>query len=68
MGPWNFTTNKYDYIDYDNINRTINNTENLLIRWGKHKAFAAFEPVNEPWFGTDTEVLKQFYRDTRKLV
>jgi hypothetical protein len=40
----------------------------MLIRWGNHSAFAAFEPVNEPWWNTPMPVLKDFYRDARKLV
>lgn len=40
----------------------------MLQRWGKHPAFAAFEPLNEPWWNTDIDILKDFYRKVRKLV
>ena len=67
MGEWNLETNKYDHINYDNINWSVKNSEALLARWGNHSAFAAFEPVNEPWWNSDFEVIKDFYRTTRKL-
>ena len=38
------------------------------MKWGNHPAHAAFEPVNEPWWNTPLDVLKDFYRDVRKLV
>lgn len=40
----------------------------MLKRWGKHPAFYAFEPVNEPWWNTPIPTLKDFYRKVRKLV
>jgi hypothetical protein len=40
----------------------------FLKRWGKHKAFHAYEPVNEPWWSSDLPTLKDFYRTVRKLV
>lgn len=68
MGEWNIETNKYDSINYDNINWSIDNSEKMLLRWGQHPAFYAFEPVNEPWWNSDGEVLFDFYRKVRKLV
>lgn len=38
------------------------------MRWGNHSAFGAFEPVNEPWWNTPLEPLKDMYRQVRKLV
>jgi len=40
----------------------------MLIKWGSHSAFAAFEPVNEPWWASDFDVLKNWYREVRPLV
>jgi hypothetical protein len=44
------------------------NSKDLLTRWGSHSAFAAFEPVNEPWWASDYVTIKDFYREVRKLV
>lgn len=68
MGDWNIAEGKYDRINYDHINWSIQNSENLLKRWGSHKAFGSFEPVNEPWWSSDIDVLKNFYRSVRPLV
>jgi len=68
MGQFNRETYKYDNINYDNINWSIRNSEKLLQRWGNHPAFGAFEPVNEPWWNSNIDVLKDFYRAVRKLV
>lgn len=42
--------------------------EDLLVRYGTHSAFGAFEPVNEPWWNTPLEPLFDFYRESRALV
>jgi glucan 1,3-beta-glucosidase len=68
IGHWNLTTNKYDSIDYANIKASVDKSEALLKKWGSHPAFGAFEPVNEPWWSTPIDTLKQFYRDVRPLV
>jgi len=67
-GEWNITEGKYDHINYDNLQWSLDVTENLLTRWGNHSALAAFEPVNEPWSNSNIDVLKDFYRAVRKLV
>lgn len=68
QGQWNFTTWSYDFINHTNINLSLKNAEDHLKRWGHHKAFAAYEPVNEPWWSSDMDELKDFYRKSRKLV
>ena len=68
MGYWNLTTQKYDHINFENLNWSLNNSEALLRRWGNHSAFGGFEPVNEPWWNSDIPVLKDFYRSVRSLV
>lgn len=52
----------------ENMQRAVNISEGLLKRWGNHPAHAAFEPVNEPWWNSNLDILKDFYRDVRKLV
>jgi len=37
-------------------------------KWGHHPAVYALEPVNEPMWGSDLDVLKQFYRDARDII
>ena len=66
MGEWN----GYEYvsINYDNINWGINNVIALMERWGSHPALYALEPVNEPWWSSDEDVLKQYYVDCRNAV
>lgn len=68
MGKWNVTAKKYDSFDYANINNSVRRCKEVLIRWGMHPAFAAFEPVNEPWENSDIDVLKDYYRQVRLLM
>ena len=68
MGNWNSTTNKYDILNYDNLNHALDVAEGILGRWGSHSAFGAFQPINEPWQNTDIDILKDFYRKVRKMV
>lgn len=49
LGKWNRETRQYDSISQENIDRSVRLSEGLIMRWGDHPAFAAFEPVNEPW-------------------
>lgn len=42
--------------------------EGLLQRFGSHSAVIGFEPVNEPAFVTDIYALKNYYRESRRLV
>jgi len=52
----------------ENIDRMVRISESFIKKWGKRKAFGAFEPVNEPWWSSDVPTLKTFYRKVRKLV
>lgn len=54
--------------NFDNIAWSLDVSENLLIRYGNHSAFGGYQPVNEPWYLTPMNALKEFYRDVRKLV
>lgn len=68
MGRWNAATEEYDYINWENIQWAIDNVGGLMRRWGHHPALYALEPVNEPWWNSDLEVLKGFYRAAREEV
>ena len=50
------------------MQRALLITQNLLIRYGDHSAFAAFEPVNAPWEFSPIDMLFDFYREVRKQV
>ena len=65
MGPWNASTNSYDYINWDNVKFAQETVSMLLDRWGSHPAVYALEPMNEPWWNSDLSVLKTFYRNVR---
>jgi glucan 1,3-beta-glucosidase len=67
QGLWNISAGHYEHIGFENFQWSLKNSKDLLTRWGNHSAFAAFEPVNEPWWNTDLVILKDFYREARKL-
>lgn len=66
MGPW--VDGKMEHTNYANLQWSLDVAEGLLQRWGDHSAFGAFEPINEPWWNTDLDILKDFYRQVRKMV
>ena len=66
MGHWNGSG--YDSINQANIDFAVETVDQLLDKWGKHPALYAIEPVNEPWWNSDLNVLKGFYRRVRKLM
>lgn len=68
LGPWNPAEGKVDHIDFGHVQWGLDVAEGLLQRWGSHPAFGAFEPVNEPWWNSDLTILKDFYRQVRKMV
>jgi len=71
MGPFNLTENAYDYIYTDEdkgIQWSLDVVSKLMALYGQHPALYAFEPVNEPWWGSDYEVLKSFYRQARTII
>ena len=55
-------------IDFAHIKWSLDQVEAMLQRWGSHSALIAFEPVNEPGDETNLNVLKNFYREARKMV
>ena len=54
--------------NYDNLAWALDTIQGLLDRWGTHPAVTAIEPVNEPWWCSDLDVLKGFYRNVRYLM
>ena len=60
MGHWNGWG--YDSINYDHITWAVDNCVALMNRWGNHPALYALEPVNEPWWNSNYDVLKDYYR------
>jgi len=59
---------QYESINMDNIAFALDTVDGLLERWGQHPAVYALEPVNEPWWCSDLDVLKNFYRDVRSHI
>lgn len=39
-----------------------------MARFGSHPALYAFEPINEPWWNSDYDVLKNYYRQAREII
>lgn len=68
IGDWDVDAGKYTRINTANVEWSLKNSADLLVKWGSHPAHAAFEPVNEPWWNTPLDTLKDFYRQARKLV
>lgn len=65
MGTWNDSNGAYDSINWSNIQWAIQVSNDIIAKWGTHNAFYALEPLNEPWWSTDLDVLKTFYRNVR---
>jgi glucan 1,3-beta-glucosidase len=71
MGPFNLSKWAYDYIYTDEdkgIQWSLEVVSKMMALYGQHPALYAFEPVNEPWWGSDYEVLKSFYRQARTII
>jgi glucan 1,3-beta-glucosidase len=65
MGVWDNTKGQYVSINHDNIQWGVDNVDLLLKNWGTHPAVYAIEPLNEPWWSTPKDELKNFYRQVR---
>jgi len=55
-------------VNQENIDWAKDTVAGLLAEWGSHPALYAIEPVNEPWWCSNLDLLKEFYRDVRKIV
>ena len=58
----------YQNPNMDNIEWAKDTVQGILTQWGSHPALYAIEPVNEPWWCTDLDLLKTFYRDVRTMM
>lgn len=61
-------TGDHTFIDYAHIKWSLDQMEAMLQRWGSHSALIGFEPVNEPDWNTNAVILKDYYREVRRLV
>jgi len=66
MGTYDETEGGNNCLDYqnpnmDNINFAKDTIQGLLDTWGDHPAVYAIEPVNEPWWCSDIDLLTKFY-------
>jgi hypothetical protein len=68
MGTWNVAGGYYENINRDNIDWAIDNVAGIMERWGNHPALYALEPLNEPWWSSDLDTLKYFYKAAREEV
>ena len=68
LGHFNAQEYRYDSINQENIDWSIQVVSDMMARWGNHPAVYAFEPVNEPWWASDFPALKGFYRRARNVV
>lgn len=68
LGYWNMEYQYYENVDWDNVERSVDISAGLIQRWGKHPAFAAFQPVNEPWWNSNIDVLKNYYVQVRNIL
>jgi glucan 1,3-beta-glucosidase len=66
MGVWDNTKGSYVSINHQNIQWGVDNVNLLLKDWGNHPTVYAIEPLNEPWWSTPKDELKNFYRQVRE--
>jgi glucan 1,3-beta-glucosidase len=65
MGTWDDSIGGYSSINWANVQWAIEVSNDIIAEWGSHPAFYALEPLNEPWWASDLDVLKTFYRIVR---
>ena len=66
LESWSYTT---IYADKDRgVQWSLDVVKGLMDRYGRHPALYAFEPINEPWWGSDYAVLKGYYREARNII
>merc|ERR1712051_645247 len=73
MGVYDETDGGNNCQDYkkpnmDNIEWAKDTVQGILTKWGDHEALYAIEPVNEPWWCSDHNLLQTFYRDVKKMM
>jgi len=68
IGTWNSTLLEYTDINYDNIEHSLKVLESIIEMYKEHPAVAALQPVNEPWWNTPLDPLKDYYWRGYKLL
>lgn len=58
----------YSDTNWDNVSWSVDQVTALMNRWGSHPALYALEAVNEPWWASDLDVLKEYYTRAREAV
>lgn len=68
FGEWDDVNRTYNTASWDHVEWSINRAKDVLDRWGKHKAFYGFEPMNDPGAYGSKEVLFHYYKKTREYL
>lgn len=68
MGEWDEVNMVYSSVDVNLVIATMNDVESMIAHFSQFPAFHAFEPVNEPLFGTDQGLLKWYYQNVRQIL
>ena len=68
MGEFDMATGKYKTINFDNMVWAQDTIQGILDTWGTHEALYAIEPVNEPWWSSDLDILKGFYKNVKNMM
>lgn len=68
IGNFDGLLNQYRSINYTNIEHSLNVVKKLVKLYANEKVIIGLEPVNEPWWPTPIDVLKEFYWDSYQIV
>ena len=68
IGSYNSTTHQYDNINTTNIEHSLNVIRKLVDVHKSDPVVIGVEPVNEPWWPTPIDTLKQFYWDSYQII
>ena len=68
IGHFNDTTHSYDNVNYTNIDISLDVVKTVVSAHKNDKVVVGLEPVNEPWWPTPIDILKQFYWESYQIV
>lgn len=68
VGPWNIQTQSYDSINFTNVDVTLRAVEALVSLHKDDPVVVGMTPLNEPWYNTPLDVLKEFYWNSYRAV
>jgi len=68
VGPWNTQTQSYDYINFTNVDMSLRVVEALVALHKDDPVVVGMTPLNEPWYNTPIDVLKEFYWNSYRAV